>query len=170
MTNTSCGICRESTSCRASIGRRIYFKNCGLCIAGCTSYRWVFGACDGTCWYAEQMSQKRSIECNGVAIQPSPRAAIPPTNAVQTFHLFITNDDNDSMLAKIVSYSNKKLKAVRANYSRHCDTGPTTNAEIRSLIDILYTIQLHQSGHTTLDNVWANDGFGVEICRLVITQ
>ena len=43
-------------------------------------------------------------------------------------------------------------------------------AEIQVMIGLLFVIGLHQSSHTDINDVWANEAFGVEIRRLVMTQ
>ncbi len=52
---------------------------------------------------------------------------------------------------------------MRQQYARDRDAALTNEAEIRAVVGLLYAIGLHQSGHTNVDDVWADDGFGIDI-------
>lgn len=81
-----------------------------------------FGAQDGTRWFMQQRPRARNIQCDEETIRPAPRATIQPTNALEAFHLFLT-DGPDGMLSKIVFYTNKKLVQMRESYGRNRDYG-----------------------------------------------
>ena len=37
-------------------------------------------------------------------------------------------------------------------------------------LELLYTIGLHQSGHANVSGIWSGDGYGIEMCHLVMKE
>lgn len=53
---------------------------------------------------------------------------------------------------------------MQINYERERDCELTNISELKALIG------LHKSSHTSIDDIWGNDGTGIEIIRFVMSK
>lgn len=109
----------------------------------------------------------RTRQQNIVTEQPGPQgSAREISNPIEAWSLFV----NSGMLQLIVEYTNIKITSVQINYERERDCELTNISELKALIGILYLIGLHKSSHTSIDDIWGNDGTGIEIIRAVMSK
>lgn len=102
---------------------------------------------------------------NIVTKLPGPiRAAKGAKSPLECFTLFFPKD----FIESIVQYTNIKIRLSQQNYNRDRDARETNHAEMCAYIGILYMLGVSKSNKNRLHDVWRNDGFGVEIFRLVM--
>nr|XP_023024488.1 uncharacterized protein LOC111512584 [Leptinotarsa decemlineata] len=67
------------------------------------------------------------------------------------------------MVQKIVEYANQFIEKVAHSYKDKYDVRYTDITEIKALIGLLYLAGVHKGGRTTIYELWATDGTGLEI-------
>lgn len=75
---------------------------------------------------------------------------------------------NDEILDIIVLHTNKYIKNIRSQYSRERDANFTDTVEIKAFIGLLYLAGVLHSNRQSLEELWGDDGHGVELFRLVM--
>ncbi|XP_068086415.1 piggyBac transposable element-derived protein 4 [Anabrus simplex] len=76
---------------------------------------------------------------------------------------------DDIMLDMIVNHTNQYIDSIREAYSRPRDVLHTDKSEIKAFIGLLYLTGLYKAGRTSLEDLWDNEGFGIEIFRLTMS-
>lgn len=121
-----------------------------------------------TVWKKSKFRPKvRTPACNIVLHLPGSRGeAKNVTNPSCCISLLI----DDSMLEKIVSYTNIFIKKITPNFCRERDAKETNLIELKALIGLLYLSGLHKSSHVNVRDLWATDGSGIEIFRSTMSH
>ncbi|KAK9707917.1 Bromodomain extra-terminal - transcription regulation [Popillia japonica] len=76
----------------------------------------------------------------------------------ECWNCLISND----ILENIVQYTTQYIETIRSKYSRERDSKYTDVTEIKAFIGVLH------SNRQSLEELWGDDGYGVEIFRLVM--
>lgn len=74
----------------------------------------------------------------------------------------------NEILEHIVTCTNVKIAELRPNYSRFRDAHDTNLVEIRAVIGLLYMAGIHQQSHTRIEDLWSENGTGIEFFRVVM--
>lgn len=125
------------------------------------------GRDNSTTWSKHPLAAKtsRTRKKNLVTQLPGAvRNARQVTDILESWQLFFP----DSMLQKIVKYTNIKINQVRPNYSRERDAKETDIVELKAFFGLLYLAGVNRSNHQNLLDLWRTDGTGVEMFRLVM--
>lgn len=80
-----------------------------------------------------------------------------------------SNFFTDSMLEKIIRFTNQYIERVQENFNRIRDAKFTDIQEIKACIGLLYLLGVNRSNRQSLEEVWATDGTGIEKCRLTMS-
>lgn len=83
---------------------------------------------------------------------------------IEAFQLFIS----DEILEEIVKCTNIFISTIRSNYSRPRDAADTNIIELKACIGLLFLGGVLKTSHTNLEDLWANDGTGIELFRLTM--
>lgn len=75
---------------------------------------------------------------------------------------------SESIIEMIVKYTNIYIEKIQGNYERERDAKPTDVVEFTSFIGLLYLAGLLRSNRQSLEELWGEDGFGVERFHLVM--
>lgn len=70
---------------------------------------------------------------------------------------------NDQILEIIVDSTNLFIHSISDRYKRERDCLPTDKVEIRSFLGLLILAGSTRDGHRNLKDLWARDGFGMEV-------
>lgn len=81
------------------------------------------------------------------------------SDITEYFFLFF----DDVILRMITACTNIKIECVAKNFSRKRDALPTTECEIKCLLGLLILAGVNRSGRQSLEDLWNQSGFGVEI-------
>lgn len=73
------------------------------------------------------------------------------------------------MLEIIVNYTNQYIDCIKDNFLRERDAKHIDKTELKALIGLLYIAGVHKAGKINLEELWDNNGFGVEIFRLTMS-
>ncbi|XP_043462873.1 piggyBac transposable element-derived protein 4-like [Leptopilina heterotoma] len=84
---------------------------------------------------------------------------------LECWQLFFT----DSMIKKIVEYTNIRLDKIKRNYKRERDVRPTSVIEIRAVFGLLYLIGTKKSNHLNLEELWTTDGTAPDYFRAAMS-
>jgi len=118
-----------------------------------------------TKWHRRPLGHTKTLKRNLInftpGVQPDAKGA---KSAVDAWMLFFTNN----MMDEIVRCTNIYIEKVRRKYSRERDAKDTDKAELKALFGLLYLAGTLRSSHTNVADLWANDGTGVEMFRLVM--
>lgn len=74
------------------------------------------------------------------------------------------------VLNLIVHYTNQHIQSFRANYQRERDAKDTDLIEIEALFGLLYLAGVLKSNRLNIDELWSQNGTGVELFRLTMSQ
>lgn len=100
-------------------------------------------------------------------IEPAVKAVAQSLSTpAEAFSLLVT----DAMVNQIVQYTNLKLDLIRPNYARPRDVLPTNTIEIRAFIGLMFLAGLRNAGHVNLNDLFREDGTGIEYFRLIMTE
>lgn len=105
---------------------------------------------------------------NIVRIFPGPKShAKGLTSEISAFEKLI----NANMVERVVNYTNMYIESKRVDieYSRERDSKHTTKSEIMALLGLLIIIGTKKANHVNVQELWANDGSGLEITRQVMS-
>lgn len=104
---------------------------------------------------------------NVVIRLPGPKGnARNARSPLETFSLYFP----DSLLDKIVNYTNMYIESIKDNYTRDRDALPTTIEELKSLIGLLFLAGALKSSHQNISDLWSSDGTGVDLFRCTMNQ
>lgn len=122
----------------------------------------LIGKDKSTVWmrdpYVRPNSRSRAV--NIVKHLPGPinqakRARTP----LECFSLMI----DDQILEIIVECTNIYINSISANFTRERDCLPTDKVELKSFLGLLILAGCSRDGHRNLQDIWARDGFGLEV-------
>lgn len=71
----------------------------------------------------------------------------------------------DSLIEKIVEYTNIWIAKNKGQFTRERDAKETDHIEINAVLGLLFLAGVLRSSHTRLEDLWANDGLGIEYFR-----
>lgn len=94
-------------------------------------------------------------------VAQSSREAVTP---VEVWNLFFDNNT----IQDITNYTNIYINTFKERFSRERDSKTTNPAEIKAVIGVIYMAGVMRSSHHNLEDLYANDGTGVEFFRCVI--
>lgn len=83
---------------------------------------------------------------------------------LECWNCLVSND----ILENVVQYTNQYIETIRLQYTRERDCQYTDLIEIKAFIGLLYLAGALHSNRQSLEELWGDDGFGVEIFRLVM--
>lgn len=83
------------------------------------------------------------------------------TSPTEAWKLFFP----DSVIQKIMDYTNKWIETKKGMMSRERDAKPTNVQELKALIGLHYLASVMKPSHENLQDLWAKDGTGVEMFR-----
>nr|XP_023027506.1 piggyBac transposable element-derived protein 4-like [Leptinotarsa decemlineata] len=86
--------------------------------------------------------------------------------AMETWKLF----SSDNIVQKIVEYTNQFIEKVAHSYKDKYDVRYTDITEIKALIGLLYLAGVHKGDRTTIYELWATYGTGLEIFPAVMAK
>lgn len=75
---------------------------------------------------------------------------------------------SEEMIKMIVNYTNIFIESIRNRFQRDRDAKPTDVAEFKAFIGLLYLAGALRSNRQSLEELWGEDGCGVERFRLVM--
>ena len=132
-------------------------------IAGNTGARYIWGADKKTKWAETPPNPNvRTRQENIIIHLPGTKnAAKLVKSPKECWELFIDNDIIDC----IVMWTNQLIDVKSANYTKKSQVGSTTPAEIKALIGLLYMAGRMKGGRLNLEDLWADDGTGIDIFR-----
>lgn len=76
------------------------------------------------------------------------------------------------MLSEILEQTNSKIRYVSQvinNTSNEYAYSETTLSQLKAVIGLLYLADLFKSRRQNLNNLWANDGTGIDIFRITMS-
>lgn len=76
---------------------------------------------------------------------------------------------SEDMIEKIVEYTNMYIFSIKDQFERERDAKPTDVVEFKAFIGLLYLAGILKSNRQLLEEMWSEDGFGVERFRLVMS-
>jgi hypothetical protein len=89
---------------------------------------------------------------------------------LDSFELFI----NERIISIITLHTNEEICRNKSKYKSFEDCegfiGLTNESEIKAVLGLLLAAGLYGSGHTNLNDIWKNNGFGIPIFKLVMSQ
>lgn len=126
---------------------------------------------DGTAWLKTPFRQNVRTRAENIITQlPGvTQEAKSATSELECWGLFFSNE----MLQNILRYTNVRIqrKIVSCeDLSKHTYIKECSMAEFKAFIGLLYIAGLNRSGRQNLSDLWASDGTGVEIFRLVMSE
>lgn len=125
---------------------------------------------DGTMWYKTPFRQNVRTRTENIIHQlpgvvPEAKSAM---SEVECWNLFFSED----MLQIILIHTNARIIpkiAACTNLSKYTHVKECTMIELKAFIGLLYLAGLYRSGRQNLSDLWATDGTGVDIFRLVMS-
>lgn len=75
---------------------------------------------------------------------------------------------SDTIIETIVKYTNIYINKVQGNYGRERDAKTTDVVEYKCFIGLLYLAGVLRSNRQSLEELWGEDGFGVDYFRLAM--
>lgn len=122
---------------------------------------------DGTTWkFVEPIQTVRTRRENIVTHLPGTKGAAKQVNTpLKAWQCFFS----DEVLQKIVDYTNIYID-IKNNYTRDRDAKNTNLEELKALIGLLYYAGVLKSSHLHTDELWNDDGTGVQIFRCGMSQ
>lgn len=126
---------------------------------------------DGTVWVKTPFRQNVRTRAENIITQlPGvTQGAKFATSELECWGLFFSNE----MLQNILRYTNVRIKRkIEAceDLSKHTYMKECSMEEFRAFLGLLYIAGLNRSGRQNLSDLWASDGTGVEVFRLVMSQ
>lgn len=123
---------------------------------------------DGTKWkFVEPIQTVRTRRENIVTHLPGTKGAAKQANTpLKAWQCFFS----DEVLQKIVDYTNIYIDIIKNNYTRDRDAKNTNLEEMKALIGLLYYAGVLKSSHLHTDELWNDDGTGVQIFRCGMSQ
>lgn len=126
---------------------------------------------DGTVWLKKPLRQNVRTRAENIITQMPgvTQRAKSATSEVDCWNLFFSND----MLQTILAYTNSRIArriASCQDLSKHTYMKECSMIEFKAFIGLLYIAGLIRSGRQNLSDLWASDGTGVEIFRLVMSE
>lgn len=119
-----------------------------------------------TVWHANAPRQYRTSSKNIVIHLPGvKKVAKNAKSPIDCWKLFFS----DSMIEKIVSYTNIYLQKARAHFTRERDCRSTDVAEIMALFGLLYLAGVKKAHHLNVKELWATDGTAPECFRATMS-
>lgn len=88
------------------------------------------------------------------------------TSAIEAFQLFFP----DNEIEKIVVFTNKWIQHVKDSYAQERNARLTDITEIKALIGVLFFAGVCKSSHQHIDDLWANDGTGIDMFRCCMSK
>lgn len=120
-----------------------------------------------TQWAKHIPSRSKTRKENIIKHLPGPKG--PMKNLKGIFEIWNYFFDVE-MLGKIVEYTNQHITKYKDNYTRERNTKETDIAEIQALISLLYLAGVLKSSRLSVDDLWNDNGTGVEQFRLTISK
>lgn len=118
-------------------------------------------------WSKHVPCSSRTRAENLITRLPGPKAAVKHLKSASDIwkHFF-----DSQMLGTIVKYTNQHIQKHSVNYSRERNTKETDLVELQALISLLYLAGVLKSGRLNVNELWNNDGTGVELFRLTMSK
>lgn len=85
-------------------------------------------------------------------------------NPLECWKCFFSND----IMELIVKYTNIYIESIQSQFARERDAKLTDMIEFKSFIGLLYLAGVLKSNRLSLEELWGEDGYGVEMFRLVM--
>lgn len=135
---------------------------------------------DRTKWSKIAPTRRKTKAQNIIKVLPGlkgPACQNQPSTALEAWKYIIT----DSMISKIVTHTNSKIRTMQSKYKkfkkRHNSRSTfapvfideTNKTEIEALFGLLYLLGSFKSGHEDLRSLWATDGTGRYIFRCTMS-
>lgn len=120
-----------------------------------------------TNWYKHPPFKHHNLtkKCNIINMLPGPlRKAEGVKDIKEGWELFFS----DTMIEKIVEFTNVKILRAEKNYARNQDARQTDIVEMKSFLGLLYLLGVNRTRHQSIADIWKTDGTGIEIFRLVM--
>lgn len=126
---------------------------------------------DGTVWLKTPFRRNVRTRAENIITQlPGvSQKSKSATSELECWNLFFSND----MLQNVLTYTNARIERKMASYpdlSKHTYMKVCSMVELKAVIGLLYIAGLIRSGRQNLSDLWASDGTGVEIFRLVMSE
>lgn len=126
---------------------------------------------DGTVWAKKHFRTNVRTRVENIITQLP--GVVPEASSAESeiacWSLFFTDD----MLQNILVYTNARIRqkiVACTNLSKYTHIKECEMSELKAFIGLLYIAGLYRSGRLNTDDLWAADGTGVEIFRLVMSQ
>ncbi|XP_034944888.1 piggyBac transposable element-derived protein 4-like [Chelonus insularis] len=129
--------------------------------------RLLLGKDKKTIWYHNPPNHRvRTKKHNLVIRVPGPKGVAKEAKTIlECWELFFDN----SMIEKIVNYTNIYLQKIASLYRGQRDSTPTNVIEIRALFGLLYFLGMRKAAHLNLKELWATDGTAPDLYRAVMS-
>ena len=76
---------------------------------------------------------------------------------------------DESIMNILVECTNKYINENKASCSRDRQARNTSKEEVTALIGLIYLTEVYKSGRQNLDNLWVQDGTGVDLFHTTIS-
>lgn len=125
--------------------------------------RYLWGVDKKTKWVANPGNRAvRTRQENIIIHLPGPKGvAKSAKNPFDCWNIFI----DDLIIDSIVEYTNQLIRIKSENYTDKSIVQQTTTLEIKAVFGLLYMSGRFRTSRLNLDDLWANDGSGVDIFR-----
>lgn len=119
-----------------------------------------------TVWSNTPQPRPGRIRSHNIVTQlPGPkRQARQARSELECWNLFLP----ETILEKLVHYTNIKIRQVQPNYARVRDARQTDISEMKALLGLLYLAGVSISAKQNALDLWKKDGLGVEIFSLIM--
>lgn len=119
-----------------------------------------------TVWSNTPQPRPGRIRSHNIVTQlPGPkRQARQARSELECWNLFLP----ETILEKLVHYTNIKIRQVQPNYARVRDARQTDISEMKALLGLLYLAGVSISAKQNVLDLWKKDGLGVEIFSLIM--
>lgn len=126
-----------------------------------------FGKDQSTKWLMHKpLRNVRTRSCNIVIHLPGVKnLAKDAKEPLQCFSLFL----DDSMIDKIVLFTNTYITKLREKFSRERDCKFTDAMEVKALIGVLYMAGLKKISHLNVKEMWLDDGTACDFFRATMS-
>lgn len=122
---------------------------------------------DGSKWSKHDPPSTRTRAENLITRMPGPKAVVRNLKSASEIWKYFFDLE---MLTKIVEYTNKHIERYKENYARERNAKETDISEIHALISLLYLAGVLKSSRLNVDELWNNNGTGVEQFRITMSK
>ena len=131
-------------------------------------YRECYNGKDKTKWKKTEPTQSiRTRRQNIVTHLPGTKGAARQADTpLKAWQCFFT----DELLQTIVEYTNIYIGIIKDNFQRDRDAKTTNLEEIKALFGLLYYAGVLKSSHLHTDELWSDNGTGIQIFRCGMSQ